>query len=82
MKIDDRQRKTLDAVQVNIPYRMLVESYLDIFVTNRINLEIGLDADALENFTRSDFESTAAALSAYGPRIPRILASEKLPDID
>lgn len=69
MKIDDRHRKTLDAVQVNIPYRMLVESYLDIFVTNRINLEIGLDADALENFTRSDFESTAAALSAYGPRI-------------
>jgi len=69
MKIDDRHRKTLDAVQVNIPYRMLVESYLDIFVTNRINPEIGLDADALENFTRSDYESIAAALSAYGPRI-------------
>ena len=69
MKIDDRHRKTLDAVQVNIPYRRLVESYLDIFVANRINPEIGLDADALENFTRSDYESIAAALSAYGPRI-------------
>ena len=69
MRIDARYRKTLDAVQVNIPFRMLVESYLDIFVTNRINPEIGLDADALENFTGFAHEKIAAALSAYKPRI-------------
>jgi len=69
VKIADRHRKTLDSVQVNIPFRMLVESYLDMFVTNRINPEIGMDADALENFARSDFENIADALSVYGPRI-------------
>ena len=56
-------------MQVNIPFRMLVESYLDLFVTNRINPEIGMDADALDNFTGSDYQRIAKALSAYGPRV-------------
>ena len=69
MKIADRHKKTIGAVQINIPFRMLVESYLDLFTANRINPEIGLDADALDNFTRSDFERIAASISAYRPRI-------------
>ena len=69
MKIGERYHKIVSSVQINIPFRMLVESYLPIFVTNRFNPEIGLDADALDNFSRSDYESIAAALAAYGPRI-------------
>ena len=69
MKIPDRYRKILDCVQVNIPFRMLVESYLDLFVLNRINPEIGIDADALENFARSDFERIAAAMADFQPRV-------------
>lgn len=69
MKIGDRYKKILGSVQVNVPFRMLAASYLDTFVANRINPEIGLDADALENFARSDYESIAAAIMAYGPRI-------------
>lgn len=69
MKIPNRYRKILDAVQVNIPFRMLVESYLDLFVLNRINPEIGIDADALDSFARSDFEKIAAAMADFHPRI-------------
>ena len=69
MNIPDRYKKILGSVQVNIPFRMLVESYIDLFLANRINPEIGIDADALENFKPSDFEKIAAALSIYQPRI-------------
>ena len=69
MKITDRHNIILGAVQVNIPFRMLVESYLDLFTANRINPEIGLDADALDNFEKSDFERIAASMSSYRPRI-------------
>lgn len=69
MKIPDRYRSVVDAVQVNIPFRMLAESYLDLFVLNRINPEIGIDADALEHFAQSDFENIAVALAGFQPRI-------------
>ncbi|MBW2678075.1 MAG: sugar phosphate isomerase/epimerase [Deltaproteobacteria bacterium] len=69
MNITDKQKKLLDHVQVNIPFRMLVESYLNLFTVNRINPEIGIDADALENFDRSKFTEIADTLSVYRPRI-------------
>lgn len=69
MKIADRYKSILSSVQVNIPFRMLMESHLDLFTANRINPEIGIDADALENFADSDFEKVAAAIAAYRPRI-------------
>jgi len=69
VKIADHHKKILSAVQVNIPFRMLVESYLDLFTANRINPEIGLDTDALDNFTKSDFKRIAASISSYRPRI-------------
>ena len=56
MNIADPYKKILGSVQVNVPFRMLIESYIDLFTANRINPEIGIDADALENFKQSDFE--------------------------
>ena len=69
MNLTDQQRTVLECVQVNVPFRMLVESYLELFVKNGINPEIGIDADALDRFRRSDFERVADALGACGARI-------------
>ena len=69
MILAEHHKKILRSIQVNIPFRMLVESYLDIFTANQINPEIGIDAYALENFTRSDFEKIAGVFSAYQARI-------------
>ncbi|MEJ2169223.1 MAG: hypothetical protein P8X90_27250 [Desulfobacterales bacterium] len=41
-------------VQVNIPFSMLADTYLDVFITNGLNPEIGLDAAALDRFTYED----------------------------
>ena len=38
----------LDRVQVNAPYRQLVDKYLELFLRYGINPEIGFDALALE----------------------------------
>ena len=43
-------------VQVNIPFRMLNDSYLDRFLEHGFNPEIGIDAAALESFTFADFK--------------------------
>ncbi|MCG6911477.1 MAG: sugar phosphate isomerase/epimerase [Deltaproteobacteria bacterium] len=69
MKITSRQQSILKYVQVNIPLRMLVESYFPLFRDNGINPEIGIDADVLEHRTRFDFEKISRSLAAYGPRI-------------
>ena len=45
--------------QVNIPFRMLWDTYLDRFLEYKLNPEIGLDADALDNFSLSDFKKIA-----------------------
>jgi len=44
-------------VQVNIPFRMLYDTYLNRFLEHELNPEIGIDARALERFSLSDFES-------------------------
>ena len=43
-------------VQVNIPFRMLDDSYLERFLEYGLNPEIGIDAAALEGFTFADFK--------------------------
>jgi len=50
-------------VQVNIPFTMLWDSYLERIMEERLNPEIGLDAAALENFSRDDFQSVAEKLN-------------------
>jgi hypothetical protein len=37
-------------IQVNIPFTMLHDSYLDRFVKHRLNPEIGIDAVALDRY--------------------------------
>lgn len=46
-------------VQVNIPFTMLLESYLETFIENGLNPEIGLDAAALDRFSIEDFSAIA-----------------------
>lgn len=49
-------------LHVNIPFSMLQETYLPVFIGNRLNPEIGLDALSLERFSASDFASAADRL--------------------
>lgn len=48
--------------QVNIPFTMLRKTFLDYFLQNRLNPEIGLDAAALERYSLSDFTDIAKEL--------------------
>lgn len=58
--------KLIEITQVNIPFTMLYESYLDMFLTNGLNPEIGLDCTALENFSFSQFSDIADRLHQRG----------------
>ena len=53
-------------VQVNIPFTMLYESYLERFIEYKLNPEIGFDAEALDRFSISDVARVAKELSAAG----------------
>lgn len=47
-------------VQINAPFSMLHDTYLDTFIANGLNPEIGLDAAALDRFAYDDFSRIAA----------------------
>lgn len=49
-------------VHVNIPFTMLWDSYIALFVRHGLNPEIGIDAIALERFSFSDFKTIADQL--------------------
>ena len=49
----------IQKVQVNIPFKMLSDTYLEAFIDNGLNPEIGLDAAALDHFSNSDFKRIA-----------------------
>jgi sugar phosphate isomerase/epimerase len=57
---------SIDNVQVNIPFTMLYESYLDRFIENKLNPEIGFDAEALDRYSISDVIHVADELFAGG----------------
>ncbi|MFH1990849.1 MAG: sugar phosphate isomerase/epimerase family protein [Pseudomonadota bacterium] len=52
--------------QVNVPFSMLYETHLDRFLKNGLNPEIGLDCNALERFSLSDFRAVAVRLQQGG----------------
>ena len=54
-----------DKVQINIPFRMLWDSYIDRFVELGLNPEIGFDAKALAKFGRHDFNMMAKRLHQH-----------------
>ena len=56
-------------VQVNIPFWMLFETYLDQFLQLGLNPEIGFDALALEEFSVTDYRPIAAKLHQQSLRI-------------
>jgi sugar phosphate isomerase/epimerase len=57
------------SVQVNIPFTMLQDTYLDRFLKYRLNPEIGLDAYALDTFSSDKFKRMAMALRKHHPTI-------------
>jgi sugar phosphate isomerase/epimerase len=56
----------LEKVQVNVPFRTLVNGYFSLFLEKRINPEIGFDCFALDNFTKNDFTDAAGRLKDKG----------------
>lgn len=59
-------RDILRKVQVNMPFQMLVDGYLDLVLKGRINPEVGLDCFVLDRFGRSEFRDVADALRGAG----------------
>lgn len=59
----------IEKVQVNIPFRMLHETYLPLFLRFRLNPEIGVDALALDRFGPQDLFPVAEAFHRNGARI-------------
>jgi len=53
-------------VHVNAPFGMLWEQYLPLFLEQRLNPEIGLDAASLDRFSRRDFVQVADRLHRAG----------------
>lgn len=56
----------LSRVHVNVPFCMLQDRYLDFVLENRINPEIGLDAQALDTVATSEFRECADAIRKKG----------------
>lgn len=56
-------------IQVNIPFTMLHDTYLEAFLSNDLNPEIGIDAAALERFALADFRRISEVLISRGRTI-------------
>jgi sugar phosphate isomerase/epimerase len=56
-------------VHINAPFGMLWERYLPLFLEERLNPEIGLDAASLDHFSRRDFKKVADQLHRAGLQI-------------
>lgn len=54
-QLSDIKRK----VQISIPFRMLHDTFLERFLTEGLNPEIGIESDVLDRFEKGDFERVA-----------------------
>ena len=61
--------RLIKEVQVNIPFTMLHESYLERFIKYGLNPEIGFDAVALDQYSLSDYSGIADQLHECGRTI-------------
>ena len=52
----------IEKIQIHIPFAMLYESYLDLFIKHRFNPEIYLNSNALDTYSESDFNAIAEKL--------------------
>ena len=64
-----RYASLLNRVQVNVPYRQLVDTYLDLFLHYSINPEIGFDAATLERMDQEPMEGVARLFAERGRTI-------------
>lgn len=53
-------------IQIHVPFAMLYDAYLDLFIDKKFNPEIYFNADVLENYTISDFDFVASRLFKHG----------------
>jgi len=58
--------RLLDRVQVNAPYRQLLDEYLELFVKYSINPEIGFDAAALDTYSEAAMREVARLMAENG----------------
>ncbi len=59
----------LENIQVNIPFHMLADGYLELFMKHGLNPEIGLDASTLGSCSKTEFGQVAAKFLDHGRRI-------------
>jgi len=53
-------------IYVSIPFDMLITSYLDAFIENRVNPEITFEFDSLDKYSDKDYEYVSKELSSHG----------------
>ena len=61
--------RLLDQIQVNAPYRKLVDQYLVLFLEHDINPEIGFDANSLDRINEESLTAMAHLLAERGRTI-------------
>lgn len=59
----------IEHIQVNIPFTMLRENYLKLFLEHRLNPEIGFNAEALDRYSHKDFSPIAENLHQHELKI-------------
>jgi len=69
MELGEHLKPIIDKVQVNIPFGMFFDGYLELFEKAGLNPEICMDADALERYSRADYEKIAAIFKRNGRTI-------------
>lgn len=69
MTIDQEMKNIINKFQVNVPFTMLVETYLETFLSLGLNPEIGIDAVALDKFTFEDFREILSGFHEAGKTI-------------
>ena len=60
------QLKIVQKTYVNIPFRWMWDGYLERFLANELNPEIGIDAAALDRYPISDFQHIADQIHSKG----------------
>lgn len=59
----------LNAIQVHIPFRMLLEKFLDQVIAGRIHPEIGFDYASLDSTRREQYQEISGRLTEAGLRV-------------
>ena len=71
IQLDNAMRQAARGVQVNVPYRMLMDErdLFDLFLSLSLNPELGMDIPTLEAYGPDHFRETAETFRRAGARI-------------